>query len=260
MKGEFMRNQWSWIWLPPFFPTRSTDIATLLGGTDSVKAGIEKSATRQIILPLRYFWARRRWWAPQYHIGALVSVALLLSISQPSAETKQLKFLDTIKGIETAKRAEVIILPPDIYFRTVITEITLARHGCTYVTENLSHIDDIIEILKRANLTLAESPDESSVLEPQVSVTLSLADGNIIVFYFEREFINSNLVRGYYYNTDLKTSRNLFELQKQKNLTAELSMINKLILWSVGVGATFSDNPLSKDSCQSVNNIGESLK
>ena len=195
-----------------------------------------------------------QWYATGHRTLLLVLVILSLSIPQFSTKADQMNELAETQGIEKAQQAKVVLLPPNTLFRVRVNEAKLGSYGCTYKTRDISHVQKLIDALKRANISKVEHlepADEPWVLEPRESVFLGLTDESGFLFYFEAKYTNRDLVHGYLSIPD--SNRKIY-------ITADPSVVDDLIRWSAGAEASFGDEAFGRRSCEYFRDTLEKLK
>jgi hypothetical protein len=144
-------------------------------------------------------------------------------------DRKPISVIDNIKGIDQVARAKVALMPSSIMFRIALTEGGLWNFGCPFVTDDPSRTKSLVDILRQADLDVVEPTEPGWMGETREGVSLVLANGTEVRFFFTINFINAG-VRGYfYYGADF---------YGRHYLTAKSTLPDELIAWGGGIGAS----------------------
>jgi hypothetical protein len=170
--------------------------------------------------------------------------------SERPANENTTYIIDKIAELQTAKVATVRLIPTDWMF---VAEFgfELQTVGCLYVTNDLSRIDTLIDIIRQAHLKAANNTDYYWVKGPREGIYLTLSDGSEVKFVFEREYPSQNGVHG-----KLIQTNKFIDL----NIVADKSIINSIIRWSVGIGAAPAKNVKDITACEYFKDVSSGVK
>lgn len=164
--------------------------------------------------------------------------------------------VDQIPGIEKAVRATVTLMPPDWAFRIAVTEAKLRAMGCPYETNDPARIGDLLDLLRRADLSVVTPSEPTWMNETREGVFLELPKKSRIHFLFTINFRNIG-VRGYFYHPP--TGRETY-------ITVKSSLVDELVLWADRTGASIpkdvkppNDQRMQK-ACSYFAEVAEKLK
>lgn len=118
---------------------------------------------------------------------------LFLDPMSAYAEEKNINFKQQINLLKTAKKATVYISNRP-YSGSINIESVKHNH-CRFVAKEVKNVEDLIEILKRAELKMI-SNSKSHLPVIGMVIELVLNDGSTMGFAFGREYLNENIVDG----------------------------------------------------------------
>jgi hypothetical protein len=116
----------------------------------------------------------------------------VLYMISPSAHALDLDGL-TKKTISPVRVKLVFVYDGDL-FRSKLNESSLLQVGCTYQTDEIRLIDDLLRVLKEAEIAPLNGQQE--YVEPRYAVYLVGEDGKETSIIFDRKYINLPRVYG----------------------------------------------------------------
>jgi hypothetical protein len=146
---------------------------------------------------------------------------LLLSTVTLNAKGNKMNFTKQIRTLKMISTATVVLVPPDVFYRVRLDEARLREFGCTYVSQDKSHIARLVDILTRTNIRAVSSLEGS--WEIRKGIFLKLEDGSEVKLLLEKESSNYNTIRGEF------TNPSIFD---KLPVAADVSLLKKIYKWA----------------------------